>query len=452
MRNRIFIPLTFDRTGKRFYGEGTYIKAGIVCLLFVTCMGGLLNRWWTTRYVSLITGSVVFLIVSQLFNLWLWLWIARKWVMKEKILKKIFSEERKHRITDIGAFWGIYSISGDKIYFVDGRCGILVTTSRGYLHGRPPNFEDTHYSMLTMFIRHVLRAGYSIKYYNRMESDANIEALRVTEQRIASQRGTGLYELTTSVIRYLRMLAPSIADTEKETFFICCDNIEMYPKMLSEVKIALEYLKGGLYTDVVICTEKGIYNFIQSYFGLSYINIKSLIRNTFKEASYEMVKLVEFIYTDSDLTEKSRIINGEISGIGRADAKQPIEESEDEDTRLRAEYEALQRAQEERQYKEYLAKTNFILASKGIDLTKFSENKLKKMRAKITPEEMEAATEELNRIRKARSNASKGAGKVSASNYKQAMLQPLKADIRASEQVSNRSIKEIQTVTDEDYL
>ena len=82
-------------------------------------------------------GSIIFLVGSELLNIFFWTALIRIFPLKERVLRKIYAETKEHRTTDIGVFWGIYSIEDGKIFFVDGRCGVLVKATRGYLYGRP---------------------------------------------------------------------------------------------------------------------------------------------------------------------------------------------------------------------------------------------------------------------------------------------------------------------------
>lgn len=386
-KGKLFIPLTLDNSGKTFYGEGTWIFIVVLLFLMGFTAVGLASTWWSHMYVDF-RGSIIFLVGSELLNIFFWTALIRIFPLKERVLRKIYAETKEHRTTDIGVFWGIYSIEDGKIFFVDGRCGVLVKATRGYLYGRPAGFEEEHFDRLAKFLRHLLTGGYTVKYYNRMVSDANIEPLNETERFISKNRTAGIYYIESSVIKFFRELSQGIADTEREYWLVGCNSVEDLPAMMTRVKQAIDMLYGSIYTEVEIEDQQGIYEFIQNYFGLTYINVQNLIKTTFRKTSKQLVEVVDILYSDQDNSELREAVEHDSNYIPHVD-KEDMDNS-------REMFEKMQKANREARAREYEEKVNKVLQGRGITTAKLSKKKRKKLEKTITEEELANAEHLIN--------------------------------------------------------
>lgn len=382
-KEKQFIPLTLDSNGKTFYSESTWIAVIVLAGLGLLIAGSFAAMWWQYRYVDF-RGTIVFLIATQVLNFLLWTTLIRIFPLKERVLRKIYAETKEHRVTDISIFWGIYNVENKVIYFVDGRCGVLVKATRGYLFGRPEGFEEEHFDKLSRFMRHILLGDYTIKYYNRMVSDANIEPLNETERLISKNRTAGIYYLESTVIKFFRELAQWIADIENEYWLIGCNCVERLPDMLIRVDQALEMLDGSIYPDAHLAEETEIYEFIQQYFGLTYINVQNLIKITFKNRSKPMIEVLDILYADQDTEElRSKIESDE----------HYVVDTQAEDMQL---FERLQEENREARESEYRDKLYRVLEDRGLKPEKLSKRKLKKLEKTVTEEELSKAEQKLN--------------------------------------------------------
>lgn len=388
-----FIPLTLDNKGRSFYNEFTWVGAFTFIALLLVFTGLFASIYAENRGYD-IRGTIPFLVISEAANFWFWTWLIRVLVVKERVLKKMYLQERENRITDIGVLWGVYSISDTDILHVDGRCSMLVAVKQGYTKGRQPDFDQIHFDRLTNFYRHLILGGFKIKYYNRQVSDANIEPLQDTEQLVSRNRNTGIYQIEMQIIKFLRQLTEDVSDTEYTYMMISCDNVDMLEDMRMRIAQALEYLNDSLYTDIKLCKERDIYFFIQEIFGLSYINVQQMIKNIFKKESRQLIKIDEIIY----------------SGLGTDRRKQEVAANKDtraaalkeEDNEALARFNAMREENANAIEREYTAKVNWVLEKNGYVVKNLSRKRRSKLEMQISGDELREAEETLQKLRKSK--------------------------------------------------
>lgn len=403
-KKKLFVPFTVDNPGRRIYDEWTWVKAIVLIALMLVFAGLWFNLYYTSMYIDF-KGTIPFLIITESVNAYVWLALIRYFVIKERFLKKIYSQTKEHRVTDLSVVWGIYNVSGNMLMFIDGRCGVLVSASHGFIFGRPDGFEEMHFDKLSSFMRHILIEGYDVKYYNRMITDANLEPLKETERIVSQTPDTGIYYLEAKTIKYLRELAVKVADTERDYWLVTCNGVDRMQDMLTRVKQAMELLEGSMFTEIRLCDERDVYNFVQDYFGVFYIDVQTLFKNTFSQ-SKRYIQVSEWIYADEDLKARQLMIEKNEEYRKR---EQEILESA-----YITQYKKLQEANLDMVSREQQAKYNFILQRRGINLKRISRRKYTKLVRTITQEEMEIASRELERLR---SSATKKKGITVSDDY-----------------------------------
>lgn len=385
-KDKIFIPLTLVRSRNKIINEWTPLKV-IVFLTFGIGMT-ILTRVNYDRFKGIrINGELWFVILSLILIWYITIWLIRKFAIKEKVLLDMYQIYHKHEITDTSIFWGIYSIR-DKIHYLDGTSGLLIKCERGYTKGRPPYWETLHFESITRFIRHMIKNNLHIRYYSNVIDDANTGPLDKTERRINQNKASGVYEMESKVIKYLREITQGISETEEDYFLIQCKDINMESHFEDIVKEGIAMLQDTIFTNVHLCSKQEIYEFEQNYFGLSYINTYRMNQQVFKNSKKKLVTVLERVYSNEVTPEA-------FERIGKQEAESEYKEAVDNYNKMLIEKEKKDKAEHE-------AKVRWILERKGYNVDRISARKFKYLSSKITNEEMLQADKYLNKLRQAK--------------------------------------------------
>lgn len=396
-KRTIFMPLTLDSANRRFFTEGSWMLGGGLVLL-----GGALNvlviaLYDGHKYIDFL-GTIPFLVLGLIAVNWFWIFLLRKWVFKEKFFIRLYHDAKEYEVTTLRKFWGIYNIDGTRLMFVDGRIGTLIGMERGYKYGRPEGFEQQHFDCVTRFLRDFLRRGYSLKYYNRSVNDANLGPLADIERNISHMKGTGIYTVETAVIRYYRMVTTTLADSEQEYYLVTCSDIDRINALDEVCEGAMRILEDSMYIGMHRLDEHEVYQFLQQYYGLKYINVSDLIRDVFKRTNKRLVAIKDITYQDmldldltSDEYDEKLGVDKERESAYAAGLPQP---SEEDYAAFQALQEAQARAIEERKQRA----REVALARRGIDIHKTSKRKVAKILKSISEEELIAIIDEMYKL------------------------------------------------------
>lgn len=320
---RLFIPKTFAKVGKRFFTDSRLVLL-FGLLITLALSEGFLVALNSELYGMPIVGTQAFMIFTMIADVWLHVFLARVFVVKEKDLKASYQKWRDNHITTLKPFWSVFDIEDGKLMYIDGRVGMLVYMKHGFVYGRPPQHRLTHYHGVTQFMGELSLKGYELRQFNLQVVDPNTDGLDKLQAGMARIRNTPLYNYQKAVYNHVRDVCQKVSTVEHEYYLVIGNTMAHILNIDADVRAAMGYLQGTLMTGIHTATNAEVYEFIQVYNNITYADVKKLKTSQVYGGESKLIKVLEVYYSDDEVArlavEKIKkpevpVVSAEVSDI-----------------------------------------------------------------------------------------------------------------------------------------
>lgn len=306
-RKKIFIPLTLDNSTKSLFSIKQMIGIFLFVILFVVFQLGMLKLY--DGLLLNVNGRGLITIVVDVIGTYIIIFVFRKLILQENKMIRAYQLNQHLQKTDISFCWDIFSIRDGHIFYCSGMQGVVVKLSHGYLLDRAPDQETMHRDLVKQALGNMTKQGYKFIYYNREIKDSNLKPLEETERRLHKYADTSIYNTANQIIKHTYKACQAIANTEVEYYIILADRMDTIKKLDHIANEFINALHGSIYVDLELLSDEGIWEFITSLFGVSYINTSALLSKKFREEEIQLVTIDKINYikepeTTSQTTEE----------------------------------------------------------------------------------------------------------------------------------------------------
>lgn len=296
----IFMPLNISYVQKR--DTDRKVVFGIISLgIFI--VGVIIALSISNSFMfSPILGSKPFLIIMILIAFYIATLFLRKFVFKEKELMRLYAEMLEHEITTLNNIWEIFIIENNVASFYDSSSKVFLKCESGFTVSRPPNHESQHRDKVRDFIAYLTKRGYSIDYYNYKNRDANVAPLDNTEKLIRRNKNKVLQDYGATLLKKCRTLGSVCEESKVEYWVVTAPDVGSSAYLEASVEVAASILQGSVYTNIQICGESDIVEFLELVFKIKGINITEMTSGQLIETSQKIIRIVK-TYASKDMVD-----------------------------------------------------------------------------------------------------------------------------------------------------
>ena len=279
---------------------GLLVGIGSLIFMILSCETVIINKiifFVVMMLISLNTGRNIALIGGVLFVSGI---LVRKLMYREGKEIDRYMNFLETQVTDLMPFWNIVNIGEDsdvksagRITYDTGVEAYVIEVQREYALGRPKGFKARHYTAVTDAITYLLQEGYSYVYYSYNIGTPNVEPLADTVSVLGKFPESPIYRLASAIIQYVRKLVGSVP-VEMEYYLVYTNgSTDQARRLRQDMDITVDTFKGSLYGKARILDKTGCIRFFLGYFGINYIDEKSLYRKFGKDSDLEVISNVK---------------------------------------------------------------------------------------------------------------------------------------------------------------
>lgn len=301
-----FMPMSIDYTDTSKVEKKLFILL-LVLIVSVALSVVLFKIYDYNRFLNFL-GTTVFIVLGESLVFLGASKLIRIFVINEKDLIRSAENMKMHDNTDLQDLWEIASIDDQKITMYDNTIRVLVKCQRGYVIGRPDGFEDNHRQRLANFVGYLCNHDYIVDYYDCHVNDINEQFIASYEQKVNELESEALREVGNAYLRKCKFIEGHNIFPTCEYFIVSTQSGSDFDyqrlSILTDVKAAMEHLRGSQYIDFRICRKREIVSFFEIVFNVSGINPKKLAGKGLDDMDELLVYVKDITYYD-----ESKIVN-----------------------------------------------------------------------------------------------------------------------------------------------
>lgn len=301
--DKVFIPLTLDRTVKTAVAGGQYAGIAIIGVVAIILQIMLIVIYSEYAHLTFFATGW-FLVPLDIALMYILIFILRKAVFHENQLLRAYENNKSNAKTDLSFAWEVYSFSDSRIHYLNGWVAGVLQFQHGYIYDRPAEHESIHRETVQKIIRNLASQGFKITYYNREAKDSNLGPLLQTEKLLQSETGT-VRALGADIINYTKAFCSTVASTETETFLVTAPTMYTIQTLDVALEDAINQSKRGLFAFGKRLTTDEIIEFICDYYALGAVDVQSILNRKYSDVDMALVTIEQVTKVHVEKKEES---------------------------------------------------------------------------------------------------------------------------------------------------
>lgn len=163
MAKKRFVPMTLENVGSegKLFTDSTLLKllgSAIISLLAAALICQKLLSFLPSN-INIVCGIIILLLAFQ--------YLARKWALKENLLKSMYSKLKKRSTVNVGHFSDIYDVLPNGVCLHEnGQISCFIEIVRGTTLGESSAELDNYVNAIKNFEDEILREKFMFKNFN----------------------------------------------------------------------------------------------------------------------------------------------------------------------------------------------------------------------------------------------------------------------------------------------
>lgn len=272
LRVKKFVPLTLESVGStgRFFTDKVILKIGCVFAL------GIYVGLVVFGQLSYLLPKSIAAILSVIFTTYIAILLIRYWILKEKLLVKLFKVMSKYKVIDASEFCDVYTVTPEGVCMHEsGHVSIIVEINLGTTIGLATQELDSIYRCFEMFESQLLNEGmtfknYGLEFVRRSFSELDEQQARIMKSTIPNIKST-----MTARNRYVRVFTKEAGRMDKVVYVIASNRCNAATLVGLIRRTEPLFRHPNIFSFEVLDTCDKLNVFGEEFFGTKYFDLCS---------------------------------------------------------------------------------------------------------------------------------------------------------------------------------
>lgn len=270
MRIKKFVPLTLENVGSegKFFTDKTILKLGATALV-----GG---------YVFLVVGGQLGLILPSIISMPIgfiagfivFSYIVRYWVLRERMLLKLFKIMDKYKVINASEFCDVYSISKEGACLHEsGHVSTIVEIHLGTTIGLNTQEIDNIFNCFEMFESRLLSDGVTFKTYGLEFVRDKFDELDEQQVRCSNSTVPNISNTMQMRNKYVRVYTEKAGRLDKVVYSIASKRHDAESLINLVNRLEPLFRHPNIHSFEMLDSYEKLNNFGEEFFGVRYFDL-----------------------------------------------------------------------------------------------------------------------------------------------------------------------------------